>query len=675
MLDAGERDRTWDAGVTAATATVTNAASIGDFTWIDLDADGIQDGGEPVLADVAVTLYDIDGFSIASAMTDATGLYLFDNLTPNTDYSLRFTPPPGYRRTAQDSGSDTADSDADPVNGLTVATTLTNNESDLTWDAGFIPTFSLGNFVWDDLDDDGLHNGAEGGIDGVPVRLYLDVNNDDVADGGAVASTTTNAQGYYLFDGLDAGSYLVELTPPSGYVSSGGTVGSASGSYEPAGDPDSVAVDSDDNGTAASSVIRSRSVTVTYAGEPTGEPSTPGLADGTPDADANLTVDFGLYRTLELGNKVWHDSDADGTIDGGEPVVAGATVRLYVDADLDAVPDGAAIASSTTDLSGHYLFGHLTPGAYLVEVDNRTPTIASVANPLADRPSTAVTSTNPNDDVDSDDNGSIQTPTGIRSGIVALTTGGEPTGEVEGSLLADRDSNLTVDFGFVDVPATPPPPPSPGTYDLALAKIVGPGQQLIAGGNVVFQLFVRNQGSLASGPVTIADQLPTGMTFVGASDGGGVTGGTITGGVVSWSIADIPAGTTMTLELTVRLTDSTLASYDNWAEITGDSGDDEDSTPDANTGRDATAPNDAVVDQTNAEIDVVSGDEDDNDLARIDGSQIVAAPVAPTTTLPPTNLPTTGADVAGWLLLGGGSLGIGLVLRRRRRQGSSAAAA
>jgi len=63
---------------------------------------------------------------------------------------------------------------------------------------------SLGDFVWWDRDADGIQDCREKGIEGVIVYL-LDSN------GSVVASTVTDARGYYGFADLASGTYTVEV--------------------------------------------------------------------------------------------------------------------------------------------------------------------------------------------------------------------------------------------------------------------------------------------------------------------------------------------------------------------------------------------------------------------------------------------------------------------------------
>jgi len=136
-LAAGEEDLTLDMGI-------YRLASMGDRVWEDLDADGIQEEGEPGIEGVVVELCNADDTLATdihgnpmTTITDADGNYIFDELLPG-DYYVKFTAPEGYEPSPQDVGGDDAvDSDADPTTGQTVVTTLSGGENDPTWDAGF----------------------------------------------------------------------------------------------------------------------------------------------------------------------------------------------------------------------------------------------------------------------------------------------------------------------------------------------------------------------------------------------------------------------------------------------------------------------------------------------------------------------------------------------------------
>lgn len=115
--------------------TPPELAAIGDTVWYDDDRDGIQDAGEAGVPGVTVHLYNCLDSLLATMTTDADGFYRFSDLEPG-DYYVQFIPPEGYIVTLQDAGGDAVDSDADPVTGKTICTTLDAGEYDPTWDCG-----------------------------------------------------------------------------------------------------------------------------------------------------------------------------------------------------------------------------------------------------------------------------------------------------------------------------------------------------------------------------------------------------------------------------------------------------------------------------------------------------------------------------------------------------------
>jgi hypothetical protein len=120
-------------------ATFTNTpctGEIGDFVWEDLNGNGLQDAGEPGIAGVTVNLLDGGGATIGTAVTDASGFYLFSGLCAG-DYTVDVdgtTVPAGYVQTPTNVGADpTIDNNPDPTN----VTLPANDTSDLTIDFGY----------------------------------------------------------------------------------------------------------------------------------------------------------------------------------------------------------------------------------------------------------------------------------------------------------------------------------------------------------------------------------------------------------------------------------------------------------------------------------------------------------------------------------------------------------
>jgi CSLREA domain-containing protein len=61
---------------------------------------------------------------------------------------------------------------------------------------------AIGDFVWQDDNEDGVQDGGEPGIEGVTVRLYNNANT-------LIATTTTDVNGAYLFNAINSGTYYL----------------------------------------------------------------------------------------------------------------------------------------------------------------------------------------------------------------------------------------------------------------------------------------------------------------------------------------------------------------------------------------------------------------------------------------------------------------------------------
>lgn len=357
FLPSGAIDRTLDMGLVQL-ATVR----VGDYVWVDANFNGRQDLGEPGVAGVRVTLFNAaDDQQVAVTETDASGLYLFDDLAPGQYYVVfdLGALPLGYSVTTQNAAGvpDDLDSDADPATGRTGnSRVLAAGEEDLTLDMGIYGLVSVGNLVWEDVNNNGLVDPGEPGMPDIPVRLFA-------VDGVTLlATTTTDANGNYRFDDLFPGQYIIEIEAPEGYNSStGGAPGDPDPPFEPAPSPDND-VDNDDNGTATANprIIRALPVTLTVGGEPTSP------TDDNPNY--NPTVDFGLCegcgesgQTLAaIGDFVWLDESCDGVQEVNSQGVAGVTVRLFK-------ANGELVGTTQTNANGRYRFNNLDAGEYFLE--------------------------------------------------------------------------------------------------------------------------------------------------------------------------------------------------------------------------------------------------------------------------------------------------------------------
>ncbi|HMU05921.1 MAG TPA: SdrD B-like domain-containing protein, partial [Saprospiraceae bacterium] len=264
---------------------------LGDTVWKDLDGDGIQDAGEPGVAGVIATLTDCMGNVLQTDTTDATGFYFFNNLIPG-NYQVQFdirNLPVGCAFTFQNQGiDDELDSDVD-ITGLGPCTNITGGEFDSTYDAGLLILAAIGDFVWHDLNGDGLQSVGEPGIPGVQVNLYK-------GDGSFVGTTFTNVNGRYLFDFLYPGDYYLEFIDPAGYDKTFANTGNND------------ANDSDNDGSNGPGTTKT-----TY------------LAPGERD----MTWDAGYYICVPIGDLVWYDINKNDVWDTNENGINGLVVNLW----------------------------------------------------------------------------------------------------------------------------------------------------------------------------------------------------------------------------------------------------------------------------------------------------------------------------------------------------------
>lgn len=342
---AGQNNHTIDFGF------FTQSYSLGNRVWFDdgrgggTPNDGIQNGTEPGIDGVTVNLLDSLGNVIATTVTSGGGYYRFDNLQPGT-YTVEIPASnfgPGAVLNGLSSSTDAAtsgtpnndvDRDDNGVNILPSGAVRTNTvqlgppgpseptnttdlgpgdstllptgRSNLTIDFGFFgasTNYSLGNRVWLDSNNNGVIDAGERGIGGVVLNLYTVTGG--VTSATPLRTTTTDANGYYLFDNLPAGDYVVEVA--SANCATGGPLSGLRNSTGAGQEADpNLDGDSNDNGLDSTGTCSVRSGIVTLgpgASEPTGEsdigPQGSGIAS---DDHSNLTVDFGYFGTPTGGS-------------------------------------------------------------------------------------------------------------------------------------------------------------------------------------------------------------------------------------------------------------------------------------------------------------------------------------------------------------------------------------
>ncbi len=378
--------------------------SVGDFVWKDLNDNGQQDAGEPGVNGVKVILWRAVGgvpvSKLDSTITAGNGAYSFTNLKKDTyivQVVLSTLPASCVISTKPNTGNDATDSDFTPT-GLSPVVSIDPalggiSKDNNTIDAGlFSPKGSIGDYVWKDLNDNGIQNAGEPGVRGVIVQL-LNGNTNAV-----ITSDTTDANGIYGFSNLDSGNYKVKivvsslpdscLITPKKDVAIGGGNDTNDSDFDPA--------------TAESPVIVINTL-------------------GTGIQKDNNTIDAGLFSPKgSIGDFVWKDLNDNGQQNAGEPGVNGVKVILW--RAVGGVPT-TKLDSTVTAGNGAYTFANVVKGTYIVQI---------VVSTL---PDTCLISTKPNTGNDATD--SDFSPTGL-----------SPVVTIDPALGGVNKDNNTIDAGL-----------------------------------------------------------------------------------------------------------------------------------------------------------------------------------------------------------------------------------
>lgn len=226
-------------------------STLGNRVWLDSNGNGLQESSETGLAGVEVkltcgsasitttTLADL-----ASTPLDEAGSYQFSGLpegnaanvlVPGAACTLSIDAAQAelsnYQLTTANADGDTTNdrvTDLNDSDGSLSAGSITvdftadsSGQENQGFDFGFKPNLSLGNYVWYDLNMDGIQDPNEAGVGQVQVFLYANAS----CSGASIADVYTSKTGWYEFNGLAMGSYCLQFNTPAGWSLSPKDVG------------------------------------------------------------------------------------------------------------------------------------------------------------------------------------------------------------------------------------------------------------------------------------------------------------------------------------------------------------------------------------------------------------------------------------------------------------------
>jgi hypothetical protein len=186
---------------------------------------------------------------------------------------------------------------------------------------------SIGNYVWMDVDNDGIQgtNAGETPVADLVVELY------DATGTTLLQTTKTDASGKYVFDSLFTGGYKVKFAPVANSIPTKRYQGT------------DITLDNDMGADGFSQVVNidnKKAVTDTLRNNP--------------------QIDAGFVPVGSIGDYVFLDADDSKTQSAGDTPIDG--VKVYL---LNAA--GTIIDSTTTAGGGKYLFPNLVAGTYSVQ--------------------------------------------------------------------------------------------------------------------------------------------------------------------------------------------------------------------------------------------------------------------------------------------------------------------
>jgi len=318
----GELNMNLDIGL--YTPGVGTTSLLGDQVFIDLNGNNVQDSSDPGLNNVQVDLFTEDGTLVQTTITETRngidGKYGFNEVSTGK-YYIVFTPSDEvYRFVRPNQGnSDGLDSDvtSEIAPGSTNIFTVASGIQELDIDAGIYLPASIGNYVWEDGNQNGIQEVSEAGFANVEVELYR-------SSGVFLTSMISDANGGYRFDDIQPGDYFIRFKLSGGVAITTQIVG---------GD---MTLNNDSNQSG---------LTATFT-----------IDHGI----SNFDIDAGVYQTHALiAGRAWFDENENGSQDFNEIGFEEIRVELLDD-------DGNFIKHVFTDKLGNYTFVDLDENRYII---------------------------------------------------------------------------------------------------------------------------------------------------------------------------------------------------------------------------------------------------------------------------------------------------------------------
>ena len=287
-------------------------ATVSGDLWLDENKDGARQTEEQRLSGVTLELVNPATGNRAAAATSTEDGFRFENVRPGT-YLLRFELPAQAEAAGESGASFRQSGSFMEMTNLTVQ----EGENVTGISAGLVSKTSIGGKLTLHLEN------GDTPVAGVNIRLY------QAGSESALQTVTTGEDGTYRFDGLWPGEYEIESDLPEGMI------------FVRQNDPNF------ENG---ATIVESSNETTGRSGVLVLEM-----------AKHRLKENIWFIEPAKVGDQAWLDGNGNGLIDGGERLLPGVKVSLWM--------DGAKAYETETDAAGYYLFEQVYPGTYVLQAE------------------------------------------------------------------------------------------------------------------------------------------------------------------------------------------------------------------------------------------------------------------------------------------------------------------
>jgi len=331
----GEIRDDFDAGFKYKTVT------IGGRLWYDTNGDGILQKTEAGANGAIVKLYDRTGI-IESTTTYSSnvgnGFYIFKGIKRG-NYYVEFEYPDDYANTV-------------PLNSLNPKrmSFVTNSNGhgttdliefeagtrDLFINGGYVLRTEnfIGDYIWNDVNENGIQEVNEEGINDVKVSLY-NANDSLIRVTQSKEFPGSDKKGYYKFTNIQVGDYYLKFSLKIGQTFTKSKVS--------------------DHKKDSDVILATGETSIFHLGK----------LDKLDDMDAGIV----FISHGSIGDFVWEDMNGNSIQDIGEPGINGVKIKLYRAKDDLLLQTQLSHTNNKTGDNGYYLFDNLPNRDYYIKIE------------------------------------------------------------------------------------------------------------------------------------------------------------------------------------------------------------------------------------------------------------------------------------------------------------------